>query len=127
MRCRVGQQIDIQGHRGCSGLLPENSLLAFARAIDLGVHTLELDIAITKNKEVIVSHEPFISRTICYNPTGEDIPESMDKKYNLYEMNYQEIMQFDGSSKFHLKYPKRQELLTLCQQKNVVPLIFLYL
>ena len=88
MSCNSEKQIDIHGHRGCRGLLPENSLPAFAKAIDLGVNTLELDIAMTKDHEVIVSHEPFISRTICFNPFGEAIPKSMDKKYNLYDMTH---------------------------------------
>lgn len=104
------KQINIQGHRGCRGLLPENSLPAFEKAIDLGVNTLELDIAITKDNKVVVSHEPFMSRTICYNPLDEEIPESMDKKYNLYEMKQNEIKAFDCGSKFHPAYPNQEKL-----------------
>ena len=74
MSCNSEKQLDIQGHRGCRGLYPENSLPAFNKAIELGVTTLELDIAITKDNEVVVSHEPFMSRTICFNPEGEEIP-----------------------------------------------------
>ena len=110
MSCNSEKTIDIQGHRGCRGLLPENSLAAFEKAIDLGVKTLELDIAITKDKEVVVSHEPFMSRIICYNPEGNEIPEAMDMKYNLYEMTHQEIKQFDCGSKFHPSYPDQQKL-----------------
>ena len=51
MSCDSEKQLDIQGHRGCRGLYPENSLPAFEKAIALGVTTLELDIAITKEKE----------------------------------------------------------------------------
>ena len=68
--------IDIQGHRGCRGLLPENALPAFKKAIELGVHTLEMDVVISKDNKVIVSHEPFMSRRICLKPSGEEIPES---------------------------------------------------
>lgn len=112
MSCNSKKQIDIQGHRGCRGLLPENSLPAFEKAIDLGVHTLELDIAITKENEVVVSHEPFMSRTICYNPKGEEISESMDVKYNLYEMTHEEIKQFDCGSKIHPIYTKQKKIKT---------------
>ncbi len=50
---------DKQGHRGCRGLMPENTIPAMLKAIDLGVTTLEMDVVITKDKKVILSHEPF--------------------------------------------------------------------
>lgn len=112
MGCSNHKQIDIQGHRGCRGLYPENSLPAFAKAIDLGVHTLELDIVINKDNEVVVSHEPFMSRTICYDSRGGDIPDSMDMQYNLYKMTHKEIKQFDCGSKFHKVYPDQIKLGT---------------
>ncbi|GAB4163340.1 MAG: glycerophosphodiester phosphodiesterase family protein [Winogradskyella sp.] len=112
MSCDSEKQLDIQGHRGCRGLYPENSLPAFNKAIELGVTTLELDIAITKDNEVVVSHEPFMSRTICFNPEGEEIPEDMDMKHNLYEMTHEEIKQFDCGSKFHPTYPDQIKLKT---------------
>ncbi len=112
LSCNSGKEIDIQGHRGCRGLLPENSLPAFEKAIDLGVNTLELDIAITKDNEVVVSHEPFMSRNICYNPKGQDILESMDKQYNLYHITHEEIKAFDCGTKFHPDYPNQEKLKT---------------
>ncbi len=112
MSCNSEKQLDIQGHRGCRGLYPENSLPAFEKAIALGVTTLELDIAITKDKEVVVSHEPFMSRTICFNPEGEEIPEDMDMKHNLYEMTHNEIKQFDCGTKLHPTYPDQKKLKT---------------
>lgn len=112
MSCNIEKQLDIQGHRGCRGLYPENSLPAFDKAIEHGVTTLELDIAITKDKKVVVSHEPFMSRTICFNPEGDEIPEDMDMKYNLYEMTHNEIKQFDCGTKFHPTYPDQKKLKT---------------
>lgn len=112
MSCTSKKQMDIQGHRGCRGLLPENSLPAFEKAIDIGVHTLELDIAITINNEVIVSHEPFMSRTICFNPQGNEIPEIMDMEHNLYKMTHDEIKLFDCGSKFHPSYPNQKKIKT---------------
>ncbi|OZV69007.1 glycerophosphodiester phosphodiesterase family protein [Winogradskyella aurantia] len=109
MNCISNTTLDIQGHRGCRGLLPENSLPAFETAIDLGVNTLELDIAITKDKKVVVSHEPFMSRTICYDPSGEEIPEEMDMAYNLFEMTYNDIKAFDCGTKFHPDYPNQKK------------------
>lgn len=52
---------DKQGHRGCRALMPENTIPAMIKAIDLGVNTLELDVVITTDSQVLVSHEPFQS------------------------------------------------------------------
>lgn len=112
MSCNSEKQIDIQGHRGCRGLLPENSLPAFEKAIDLGVHTLELDIVISKDNKVVVSHEPFMNPIICFDSNGESIPENSAEHFNLYQMNYDEIKQFDCGSKFHPTYPNQEKLKT---------------
>jgi glycerophosphoryl diester phosphodiesterase len=110
--CIAEKKIDIQGHRGCRGLHPENSLPAFEKAIALGVHTLELDIVITKDHKVVVSHEPNMNPVICQNLNGEDLPDAMNTSYNLYKMTYEEIKAFDCGSKFHPLYPKQAKLKT---------------
>lgn len=53
--------LDVQGHRGARGLLPENTLPAFARALEIGVTTLELDCGVTKDGIVVVSHDPALN------------------------------------------------------------------
>ena len=50
--------VDVQAHRGGMGLLPANTLEAMKNAVDLGVNTLEMDIVVTKDKKVILSHWP---------------------------------------------------------------------
>src|SRR6476660_2584787 len=65
---------DKQGHRGCRGLMPENTIPAMTYAIGLGVTTLEMDAVITKDKKVILSHDPFFSSEITTKPDGEFIP-----------------------------------------------------
>jgi len=112
MSCNSEKKIDIQGHRGCRGLLPENSLPAFEKAIDLGVHTLELDIVISKDEKVVVSHEPYMNPIICYDSKSRNISESLKTNYNLYKMNYEDIKQFDCGSKFHPTYPNQEKLKT---------------
>ncbi|WP_411767725.1 glycerophosphodiester phosphodiesterase family protein [Winogradskyella sp. A3E31] len=110
MGCQPNKGLDIQGHRGFRGLYPENSLIGFEKAIDLGVTTLELDIAITKDNEVIVTHEPFISRKICLNPKGEIIDEKFDMQYNLYKMTHNEIKLFDCGSKVHPDFSEQEKI-----------------
>lgn len=61
---------DLQGHRGARGLAPENTLAGFATALSLGVTTLELDTAITRDGVVVVSHDPALNPMITRGPDG---------------------------------------------------------
>ena len=54
------KQIDWQGHRGARGLLPENSIPSFLRALEYEIQTLELDVAVSKDNKIIVTHEPLV-------------------------------------------------------------------
>ncbi|RED48442.1 glycerophosphoryl diester phosphodiesterase [Seonamhaeicola aphaedonensis] len=109
MNCHSTKTIDIQGHRGCRGLMPENTIEAFVKAIDLGVHTLELDVAVSKDNVVVVSHEPFISRKYCFDLNGNNISKGLDKAFNLYQMTFDSIKQFDCGSKFYPKFPEQKK------------------
>lgn len=100
--------IDIQGHRGCRGLMPENTIPAFIKALEIGVNTLELDVVISKDGKVVVSHEPYISSTICLDGEGNQIAN--EKQANIYEMTYEEVAVYDCGSKFHPKFPEQEKL-----------------
>lgn len=105
-------RFDIQGHRGARGLRPENSIPAFIMAIDSGVTTLELDVAITKDKQVVVSHEPWMSASICMDSTGSAINEKEEKKFNIYQMTYEQVQLFDCGSIGNPKFPQQEKLKT---------------
>ena len=62
--------LDLQGHRGARGLLPENTLPSFQRALELGVTTLELDIAITKDGVLVIHHDPTLNPDITRDASG---------------------------------------------------------
>jgi len=61
---------DLQGHRGARGLLPENTLPAFQRALELGVTTLELDIAVTRDGVPVISHDPVLNPDLTRDASG---------------------------------------------------------
>jgi glycerophosphoryl diester phosphodiesterase len=65
---------DLEGHRGARGLLPENTLPAFARALDIGVTTLELDVALTADGVLVVSHDPFLNPLLARDASGQWLP-----------------------------------------------------
>jgi len=104
---------DKQGHRGCRGLMPENTIPAMIKALQLGVTTLELDVVISKDSQVVVSHDPFFGWEISTNPDGNNIMATEEKQYNLYQMNYVEIMRWDVGSKPHPRFPKQEKTIAV--------------
>jgi glycerophosphoryl diester phosphodiesterase len=105
-------KFDIQGHRGARGLRPENSIPAFLLALDSGVTTIELDLAVTKDKQLVVSHEPWMSASICTTPEGESFQLKDEKKYNIYKMTYEQVRQWDCGSKGNERFLQQQKLAT---------------
>ncbi len=103
-------KFDIQGHRGARGLRPENSIPAFLTALDSGVTTLEMDVVITRDNQVVVSHEPWMSAAICWDTAGNAFKEKVEKKYNLYKMAYEEVRKFDCGSKGNDKFPEQGKM-----------------
>lgn len=106
------QIFEIQGHRGCRGLLPENTIEAFINALSYGVNTLELDVCISKDHQVVVSHEPFINSLFCSFPNGRPVMKNDEKQLNLYKMNYAEIKSFDSGSRGNKLFPEQQKIST---------------
>ncbi|ALJ04347.1 glycerophosphodiester phosphodiesterase [Pseudalgibacter alginicilyticus] len=105
-------KIQIQGHRGERGNLPENSIEGFLSALHKGVDVLELDVIISKDHQVVVSHEPYMSSLYMTKPSGDTISKSEEKNYNLYHMTYDSIKTFDGGSKININFPYQQKMKT---------------
>lgn len=103
-------RFDLQGHRGSRGTMPENTIPAFLEALNSGVTTLELDVVMTRDGKVLVSHDPFISPEICLTPEGETISAIDMPKYNIYKMTYAETQQFDCGLKPHPRFPEQKKL-----------------
>jgi glycerophosphoryl diester phosphodiesterase len=106
------QKIDIQGHRGCRGLMPENSLEGFIEALKQGVSTLELDLCISADGQVVVSHEPYMSSLYCSHPNGQAVSKEEEKDLNLYKMSYAKIKKFDTGSRGNGRFASQQKIKT---------------
>ena len=102
--------IDIQGHRGARGLAPENSLEAFLLAAKMGVTTLELDLVVSKDGQLVVSHEPYFSPDFCTDSLGNEIAQ--DSLINIYDLDYADIVKFDCGSKINAKFPEQAKMRT---------------
>lgn len=98
----------IYGHRGCRSLYPENSLEGFQYALNLGIQGIELDVVISKDKQVVLSHEPWMDKRYCLDKQKNEI----DTMYNLFKMDYTEIQEFDTGSKFYINFPLQEKIQT---------------
>lgn len=101
---------DKQGHRGSRGLMPENTIPAMLKAIDYNVTTLEMDVVISKDNKVVVSHDPFFHENITTTPQGKYLTKTEAAQHLLYAMPYDSIKKYDVGSKVHPDYPKQQKM-----------------
>ncbi|MFB6272577.1 MAG: glycerophosphodiester phosphodiesterase family protein [Salinibacter sp.] len=100
--------IDLQGHRGARGLAPENTIPAFRRALEIGVTTLEMDVVVSGDGQVVVSHEPWMNHKICSLPSGAPVPADEEKEHTLYRMPYAEIERYDCGRRQHPDFPRQE-------------------
>ena len=130
------KKIDIQGHRGARGLFPENTVISFIEAAKSGVDTLEMDVVITKDLQVVVSHEPWMNDAFCTCPDGKEVEANSKDKYNLYKMTYAEIAQYDCGIRGNKEFPSQKKIaahkpllaevihkVNACVKENKLPLI----
>ena len=97
----------VHGHRGCRGLRPENTLPAFLHAVSLGVDVLELDVVISADGQVVVSHEPWPSAAFCSTPDGVPISPGQEAAHNFYRLPYVTIRAFDCGRRRHSGFPEQ--------------------
>ncbi len=83
---------DLQGHRGARGLLPENTLAAFQKALDLGVDTIECDMAITKDGVVVIHHDLWLNPDTTRGPDGKWLD---GRGPAISELTFAELQKYD--------------------------------
>lgn len=107
----IPKDFDWQGHRGCRGLMPENTVPAFLKALEFPeVLTLELDLAVSKDNDLIVSHEPWFNPEICLLPNGDTIRQRDSVKFQIYRMGLHAIRGLDCGSKGNPRFPEQQKM-----------------
>ncbi len=106
------QKFDWQGHRGCRGLLPENTIPAFVHALEYpAITTLELDVVTSRHGDVVVSHEPWVNPVICLSPDGEPLSQEEEgPKAGFFRMRLDEIQAYDCGSLPHPRFPEQQQM-----------------
>jgi glycerophosphoryl diester phosphodiesterase len=100
--------IDVQGHRGARGLKPENTLPAFARALALGVSTLELDVGVTRDGVVVVHHDIYLNPDTTRNAAGIWLETPVNRAFSISALTYAQLQTYDvGRLKPDTAYQKR--------------------
>ena len=104
----MNNKVEIHGHRGFRGKFPENTLVAFQEAVKLGVDAIELDVVISKDSQVVVSHEPWFNHKICSEPNGEKVRSR--KQHNMHKLTYAEIKKYDCGKRGNPEFPDQQKI-----------------
>jgi glycerophosphoryl diester phosphodiesterase len=93
---------DLQGHRGARGLAPENTLAAFAKALEIGVTTLETDLAVTSDGVLVLSHDPVLNPDIVRGADGSwlSAPGPAINTLTLAELKRFDVGRIDPSSRY---------------------------
>jgi glycerophosphoryl diester phosphodiesterase len=106
------QKMDVQGHRGGMALMPENTIAAMINGVKVGVKTLELDVVISADGKVVVSHDAYMSADFMRKPDGTDITKEEERSMSLYKMTYDSIRRFDAGTKPHPRFPSQVKMKT---------------
>lgn len=104
------KNLEFHGHRGCRGLLPENTIVGFLKALDFGVTALEIDVVVTKDHIVLCSHEPWFSHEISFDPFGNPLAKAEEKEHSIYEMTFAEAKKYDVGLKPHNRFQQQQKI-----------------
>lgn len=99
-----------QGHRGARGLMPENTIAAMKKSMDLGIQVLEMDAVISADKQVVVSHDVYFSSESSLKPSGDTVSQAEEKSLLLYKLPYAEIRRYDVGSKHNRLFPRQVNL-----------------
>lgn len=92
-------EIKVHGHRGARAVRPENTLPAFEYAIKAGVDVLELDMAVTKDNVIVVSHDPLLSAPICTGPRDHQ---------PIHQLTLAQVREYDCGAKQNPLFPRQQ-------------------
>jgi len=112
----LGLQVQAQknfmllGHQGARGIMPENTIAGMIKALDLGVNVLDMDVVVSKDQQVVLSHEPYFNHEISTRPDGKAISFKEEKTYNIFKMDYEEIKKFDVGMKVHRRFPGQMKM-----------------
>jgi glycerophosphoryl diester phosphodiesterase len=98
MPIHAANRILVHGHRGARAMYPENTIPAFKYAIGIGVDVLEMDVAVTKDNVLVISHDPHMNAEICTGP---------HPGIAIHELTLAELREYDCGALKNPHFPKQ--------------------
>ena len=105
---KLADHVDVQAHRGGAGLWPENTFTSMTNATLMGVNTLELDLQISKDGQIVVSHDAYFHSRYATRPDGSIVMPDDPKEY-LYTMPYDSISKYDVGMRASEVWPGKEQ------------------
>ena len=103
--------MDVQGHRGCRGYLPENTLPAFSRALEIGVNTLELDVGVTRDGVVVVHHDRGLNPAIARGADGKWVTQATPINHLTWaQLQAYDVGRLDPRSEYGRRFPQQEPI-----------------
>jgi glycerophosphoryl diester phosphodiesterase len=99
-----------EGHRGTRGLMPENTIPAMYKGIDLGANSVEVDVVYSKDRKVVISHDLYFNHEITTTPEGKYFDKKEAQQRLLYNMTYDSIRKYDVGMKPYPEFPQQQKM-----------------
>jgi glycerophosphoryl diester phosphodiesterase len=112
MAARKQKMFELSAHRGGRGLCPENTLASFSNALAIGVTTLEMDVAVTKDRVVVISHDPHLDPNITRGPDGQWIGKErkLIKSMTLKELQAYDVGRVKPGSALAAEFPRQKPI-----------------
>ena len=107
-----GRGFDLQGHRGARGLAPENTLPGFARALEIGVSTLELDVGVTRDGIVVIHHGTRLNPDIARGPDGRWLraPTPAIHALSFHDLQRYDVGRMRPGSDYSRRFPVQRRM-----------------
>src|SRR5215510_7882914 len=102
MTLLAAPKIQVHGQRGARAAMPENTLPAFQYAIEQGVDVLEMDMAVTKDNVIVLSHDSEMNPAYCSGPEGSPKVSR--------QMTLSELKKWDCGAKPNPEFPKQKAI-----------------
>ena len=105
--------VEVEAHRGGMGLYPEETLPAMLNAVKMNVNTLEMDLCVTQDKKVVLSHDRYFHPRYSSHPDGTPVVSGEPKTW-LYQLPYSEVQKWDVGNRFNPSWPEKH-CMPLCK------------
>lgn len=103
---------DKQAHRGGRGLMPENTIASEKNAINYDA-TMEMDLQMSKDKKIVVSHDAYFNGLFCLDPNGDTMSKKEGRSRLIYNMPYDSVTEYDCGSKPYPAFPQQKKMHTV--------------